>query len=771
MSASGRARRGHHLKLLARSDLFNERWYLARYPDVGSQGLDAAVHYLEHGGLEGRSPSPEFNGEWYLERNADVRQAGLNPLIHFLENGKAEGRRIRPVGEDSKQRAIPREPKQGSSIVGQYSAETVVNSPVGNWRAGRRSFAALELKRESLFSTDGRGVHLASDEIVIDGLAFSVTPSGNQKLRLCLEWMESPTSRTFASDPDELAGVIQDRMSEGALSIVDCWLSDDFTLRFRIALGSDWSVKPAIFRCFQQDTAGKLQTCAEVALGGSGTLFVDTRLGSRFRPVLLILSDPNGNLLDCSMFAFPSLARGGLHYSERVSVSSGGSLTGAQGFSLDLLRTACGNANGSAVGRIEIDLSQATGNEPLVGEDLLHWLANDLGLEIAAVGSTASTMWLAERVADLPGRPTDAKRLHGGTIMLPAAAIPSLHLLYAAMSECDDSFTRYLVADRSTREPLIEWRLPLRADLPFGQNMPRLGLEVAGSTNLAVPLAIIFDNEPAHLAKSLFPISRDAPLPIDSVPIPGERMTLSVIVHSGPADGASIAALVKSLSNQDGNPDVEVILACPVQDADRTLIETMASFSIVQPQLQAVDAWTRAREAAEIATGAKLLFVSGQLLLHDPRTLATLWEISERDGVGTVSCALVVEKSEGKQVGCASHIGYLASLEDNGGKSEIIWEQRSLEHSLLPPNLLLAANSPHCLLIDSALWRQCSDGIVALNDQWLALGIELARRGLDNICLTWLTASHRPFGPDLAARSRVADGATRVSSFRSFWRP
>ncbi len=84
-------------QLIAQSGLFDIDWYLSQNPDVATHGADPIVHYLQHGALEGRDPSPAFSSAWYLEQNPDVRAAGLNPLVHYLRFGADEGRRPSPV--------------------------------------------------------------------------------------------------------------------------------------------------------------------------------------------------------------------------------------------------------------------------------------------------------------------------------------------------------------------------------------------------------------------------------------------------------------------------------------------------------------------------------------------------------------------------------------------------------------------------------------------------------------------------------------------------
>ena len=78
--------------LLRSSRLFDKNWYLKNNPDVAQVGMDAAWHYLTHGGFEGRDPSSSFGSRWYLDTYEDVRAAGMNPLVHYLKRGQKEGR-------------------------------------------------------------------------------------------------------------------------------------------------------------------------------------------------------------------------------------------------------------------------------------------------------------------------------------------------------------------------------------------------------------------------------------------------------------------------------------------------------------------------------------------------------------------------------------------------------------------------------------------------------------------------------------------------------
>jgi lipopolysaccharide biosynthesis glycosyltransferase/glycosyltransferase involved in cell wall biosynthesis/acetyltransferase-like isoleucine patch superfamily enzyme len=73
-------------------DLFDEEYYLSKYPDVKYSNMDPLDHYIYHGWREKRIPSTKFDGNYYLRRYPDVKRSNVNPLVHYVLHGKKEGR-------------------------------------------------------------------------------------------------------------------------------------------------------------------------------------------------------------------------------------------------------------------------------------------------------------------------------------------------------------------------------------------------------------------------------------------------------------------------------------------------------------------------------------------------------------------------------------------------------------------------------------------------------------------------------------------------------
>lgn len=88
-------------RLIRKSRLFDQDWYLKRYPDVAQRNVDPVLHYCKFGWREGRMPGPNFDSVVYLQIHGDVADAGLNPLYHFERWGKSESRPISIQAFDS----------------------------------------------------------------------------------------------------------------------------------------------------------------------------------------------------------------------------------------------------------------------------------------------------------------------------------------------------------------------------------------------------------------------------------------------------------------------------------------------------------------------------------------------------------------------------------------------------------------------------------------------------------------------------------------------
>jgi len=71
---------------------FDAEWYLTKYPELRSVGIDPLTHFALFGAAEGRDPNRFFDSAWYATRYPDVENSGYPPLVHYLTWGVSEAR-------------------------------------------------------------------------------------------------------------------------------------------------------------------------------------------------------------------------------------------------------------------------------------------------------------------------------------------------------------------------------------------------------------------------------------------------------------------------------------------------------------------------------------------------------------------------------------------------------------------------------------------------------------------------------------------------------
>jgi glycosyltransferase involved in cell wall biosynthesis len=84
-------------KAIRKNNLFDDEFYLKKYPKVSSSGMDPLLHYIFFGFSEGKKPNDTFDGVFYKNHYSDV---DINPLIHYALYGIKENRQINVSNKD-----------------------------------------------------------------------------------------------------------------------------------------------------------------------------------------------------------------------------------------------------------------------------------------------------------------------------------------------------------------------------------------------------------------------------------------------------------------------------------------------------------------------------------------------------------------------------------------------------------------------------------------------------------------------------------------------
>jgi hypothetical protein len=71
-------------RFIARTGLFDEAWYLRRYPEAAAEDRDPILHYLEIGASLGCDPRQDFHTTAFCAENPKASLKGMNPFIFYL---------------------------------------------------------------------------------------------------------------------------------------------------------------------------------------------------------------------------------------------------------------------------------------------------------------------------------------------------------------------------------------------------------------------------------------------------------------------------------------------------------------------------------------------------------------------------------------------------------------------------------------------------------------------------------------------------------------
>lgn len=66
------------------SGLFDENWYLEKYPDVSLINMEPIEHYVKYGFMLNRDPNPSFSTEFYYDSYPKLKVNKINPFSHFI---------------------------------------------------------------------------------------------------------------------------------------------------------------------------------------------------------------------------------------------------------------------------------------------------------------------------------------------------------------------------------------------------------------------------------------------------------------------------------------------------------------------------------------------------------------------------------------------------------------------------------------------------------------------------------------------------------------
>lgn len=663
LGLSGRKLRADQARRLRESPLFDGDWYLQRYPDVATAGIDPAIHYLESGWKEGRDPSKSFSTNSYLKSNPDVGRAGLHPLLHFIEFGYAEGRHISDAGTSPPVPIVPTD--ETFDPAAPCASFDIPEMPPVRWRRTAR----LEEDAEELLVQGGVPIGFARDASI-----FEATKKSFDLL-------------AKVSGHGAGSGLTPGCEQSDAAELADAWFIANGRLRTR------WrSAQPMVVRAYQHLSEEDGVSMVAEGLARTALDFVDANLKNQYFPLLFVLSDPKGELRGCALLGFPSLCRGGAHYPELLALQDDRNsaqnetidIIGASGALIDRLIEIVDQRAKPLIGGLRIDLLAADGTEHAFQSEFQEWLS-----AVLRIGMTPTLAKSEGRRFDyLAGAiAVEGDRDSGGMLRVAANIVPAIGALVMSRAEgaaVEAIELPLLIAGIESTQPATLIRLPAKASSTalnpeYGATWPVLlaadGMAPAGRLRAA---GIRHSNRPIPTdAELLVPVSGP-----DAIAVPfGKDITWLVFPEYWSAETLHYG--LQALSEQGAS--AHLLMVGKVQQSTVDVAREIFNGRV----MVATDLTAGLGDICTPLVG----YLGPNVILHDHRTSGILGNLVENVGVVTASCVLVSAEKRGKD--------WHVSVEDSG-----VWQ------SSMPQNLRHE--------ISRLLWRTTYPVLRPPTDLWVA---------------------------------------------------
>jgi hypothetical protein len=511
-----------------------------------------------------------------------------------------------------------------------------------------------------------------------------------------------------------------------------------------------------VIRAFQHDPLRDGTLC-QVGEGmvASPIDTLDLNLQSPYFPVLLVMASPEGIVRGARMLPFPSLCRGGTHYSELLHSDATDGIA-------DKNAVECGELLASrlfrlfdpsvapAIGLIEVDVRGGDGRGPMFQPDFQLWLSKVFGVSVRAASHGESVSEFLAQAACVPS--SSRIRGRGAILRIAHNMAPTI----AGLVEVDtsevgafrDIATPFLVAGLEPRQSAIVIEFP-RQDLAMlhapGHTAARFPHLVQSGRVLArrFPAAAIASWERREMsdAELFVPV---AELPVTADPRPA--ITWAIETRGWPVGG--LAQAMHALCLQIG-----------VEDDRLSFIggSHPSAESLVRERLGGAIDHFDDLEAAIAAAGTPIIgFLGARVLLHDARTTAVLVSLLDNPSVATVSCAIVnVDQSESNWNATIADGGSLLPGSSAGLQS---FERQLAVEYLWGSNYPVAVPGPHLWLArKSSLTRWLKRSPGQLDDSLHICSSEVTASYVGGGRVAQLHA-YLPTLEDAATRVRAAFG-------------
>lgn len=575
---------------------------------------------------------------------------------------------------------------------------------------------------------------------------------------------------------------------DGPVKVADVWFASEREIRFRVdkIRNGHGHSPPYTIRFFQPEFSPglRLVQVGESTVGGDGVAFVSQFLRNPLLPLLIVVCASNGDAVAMDAIPFPSLCRGGLNHAELLSLQAGaGYIEDLRAMNDTLLREiwdAPSASKAAQVNRIEIDFRGATGAERILSADMLQWLSLARGIEVSAISlkedeaaadpeADDGLLGTAMTNAGLSVSANGSKRKTGFALKLPADAIPTLSVVLSRRlgsgGESDPAATTFLTANAVTGVP--QWFVslpPLSSSLVPLQPLDQPALQPIispGGKGKSKPSPSLLPGPAAAIRfvdesfrsddQRLMPLAAD----IEQILAPSAEdsddplVSVVVSVRNG---AAAVRDFVASLAAQTLAPRIELVIVNNRSFSNpRSQIEQAASAHF-EGRYKIIDAdhpfnlSALTNAGVEAATGTHVVLASPDVILHDPRTIATLATLASTEPVAFAGCMLLQPKSANSDGIRFLSAGVFPTAMIFGGQPRVEFSEPDCGAVFGTATYPVAAVSFALACVRRATWQDLG----GLDETRLAgdlgdvdLGVRALAAGHVNVCTTAVSAFHQ----------------------------
>ena len=745
--------------VIRNTPLFNESFYLGKYPDVAQSGLDAAVHYAVHGGAEGRAASEAFDGGKYLRRYRDVAAAGINPLVHYITRGKREGRKIEPIAagdvvakgnrtsaisdaetseEDHRPASALAVRPPNVEIDDEYQEEdnasnglTLPLSKLDHASVASWDNLFADLAKEAL-KTDHERKHCTSDVLCL-GVETTGRWSNLSKDAQAAIGIFGDLCRKRAVETGTycMERVVRTSLAQDQIVITHAWFDSERELCLLVASQADQVLS---IQVLQATASGDATSCFSDTLMPQKTLRAQARLADPHEPLLLLIWNADSELIDSVILPFPSLLRGGTHHAELLErLAKQDWIREFEAYSTFLLGKLIAPDRVNAVTRIEIESEGALGSEQAYREDFGEWLARRFGIRVVNndfhVGSRSDNL-----SANLALTPVDA----GRSLVLPAGAVPTLRLLTLSAAEIDDcralvTLVRDTNSDRLKRalyHPVLECD-----DIGISRFFSPIIKRSASDTGEAIPVWLQHTTAAPQDARAYFPAPRkqlEAPL----LSVSENDLPITAVIQCS-TSSRRLHTLLMSLAAQVPVREMDIILLGAPDDFSLDKERWPSGFRIATKR--AINGRNFIASLQE-ARHDWICILRDDVILHDVSSLNRLLALWAHHTIGSIGCSIVSEIGQPADDDKVSLAG--SWVPTQVGKSGFTLSLADISNEEMPTLISVAANRTKCMLlkkdafVDALPFLTTEDAM-----QDLALGRALRRAGYCNVATGTIVVS------------------------------